>query len=889
MSSFKRINKSDVITVPYVANKQWDFSHLNITSSGIFVYTGKKLSGDFNPMTDPMTVNSQYQRLVYESINQQFYNQYSGSLIDTGSLLRSLNYESASSYIASSSFIPATNISYSTASFPQNIGDEISVLKIPSSVYGQSINPGTFVLSSSAYYITDDEKGNLHDANTFVGNIFYDKGVAVITNQSYITYFADTTTTAVSWRNASMPNNYFVDSNLRILVNNQEKVLEYDDNFGRFTLNVGDNVYVETWSDGSWPTDGTASLNLAITGQSGLSTTQSGAYLTSSFVVANQTPINIFSYTAYTPNTQPYTILYNLEEYFESSGSILLDARLKILSDNRSITFLDVTGSMVGSVSIPADQNLVIEVESNTTNGVISNWGPYESASLGYNLKRGTVSVASSSRAIWKNAGTLTSSVVVDLDPGTTYTLAANTNSPRRPVEPATINWNLSEFSEPGTFLDANFRVQTVGGGTVFIDQSIGGTGSFTIPANTQVELYAYSFTNDYTASIWNNYVSASLVGQITQSGAIISSGSFTISRNKGVQDVTATPAITLQEGGNYQVNVTTTPTLIPISMSFSSAATGSGGAYIDNSGVFNNGITGPWTMAWDRTLQSGELQPENSTYAPFAFDGKLFTARSVAEGSTTIWGPFTQCETVIDVYENGLLIRTASASFNSTAYPTTGSWQVFTEVSFTPTSGSVYQLNAYNKNLRSGSVTVYYAHTLGYDPTVCDNACSDFSISPVVVYSNSSSLSTGVSLWNETTLSTLVTDGKYSNGTDCFTVVSGSITSQGACPIFIDVSMCASQTADMSGAIDVYAYSSAPVNTNVTAYFNWVGDLSSVLTGIVTIPSGSTCGWMQYIGANAGENVSTFTLDDVIPNSSGNQQYAQAGATTAPICAACS
>lgn len=886
MSSFKRINKSDVITVPYVANKQWDFSHLNITSSGIFIYTGLKMTGSFDQFSDPMTVNSQYQRLVYESINQQFYNQYSGSLLDTGSLIKGLNYESASSYIASSSFEPALNISYSTASFPQQPGDTIAVLTIPASVYGDSLAPGSFVLSSSAYYITDDSRGNLKSGSVFIGNIFYDQGLAIITNQDYQTYFEDTSTTVLNWNNSSMPNNYFIDSNLKITVNGIEELLEYDESRGRFTLNVGDSVHVEAWSDGTWPTDGTASLNLSVTGQSSLITSQSGAFLTSSFTVSNQTPIYVAAYTAYTPDTQPYTINYNLTEYSQSSGSISIDARLKVLSTNLAVTYLDVTGSSIGTILVPADQNLIVQVQSDTRNNTGSVWGPFVSASLGYHLTQGSINVVSSSQLIAKDSGIVSASSEVNLDPGTTYTLVANTKSPTMAVEPATLNWNLNEFLEPGTFIDGNLRIQSAGGGTIFLDQVFGGTGSLTIPAGTSVELYAYSFTNDASASIWNNYVSASLTGQITQSGAIISSGSTLIARNKGTLDVTATPPITLEAGGIYQVNVATTPTLIPISMSFSSAATGSGLAYVDNKGIYSNGVTGDWTMAWDRTLNSGEIQPEDSTYAPFAFGGKMFTAKSLVSGSTTEWGSFTQCDTVIDVYEDAVLIKTASASLNSTAYPSSGSWEVYAAVTFTPTSGSIYQLNAYNTNLRSGSASVFYTYVLGYDATVCADACADFSITPTTVYSNSSSLAVGYNLYNDTNLTSAVVDGKYSDGTNCYTVVSGSITSEGACPIFIDVSMCASQTADMSGAIDVHAYSTAPVNTNVTTYFTWTGDLASILTGIVTIPSGSSYGYMQHIGANAGENVSTFTLDDIIPNSSGNQQYTEAGATTSAACA---
>jgi hypothetical protein len=884
MSVFKRISKSDVVTVPYVANKQWDFSYLNINSSSIYIYTGLKMTGSFDPSTDPMTVNSQYKRLIYENVNQQFYNQYSGSLLDTGSLSRGLNYEAASSYIASNSFEPAINISYGSASFPQGVGDTIAVLSIPPKIYGDSLAPGSFVLSSSAYYITDDKNGNLKDSDTLVGNIFYEQGLAIITNQSYQTYFEDTSTTVLNWSNASMPNNYFIDSNLKIAVNGEEKTLEYNDNRGRFTLNVGDSVYVETWSDGTWPTDGTASLQLSITGQPTLNTSQSGAYLTSSFTVANQTPIYVAAYTAYTPDTQPYTILYNLEEYTQTSGSLLIDARLKILSANLAVTYLDVTGSLVGSVTIPADQNLSIEVQSDTRDNTGSVWGPYVTASLGYHLKQGTTTIASSSQFIAKNSGIVSASVEVDLDPGTTYTLSANTKGLLLPVDPATINWNLTEYMEPGVFLDANLRIQQAGGGTVFLDQFFTGTGSIQVPANTNIQLYAYSFTNDNSASIWNNYVSASLTANITQSGVIISSGSGIIVRNGGTMDATAAPIINLTPGGIYQANVQTTPTLIPISMSFSSAATGSTGTYIENTGVFTNGVTPEWQMKWDRTLSSGEIQPEDSTYAPFGYNGTLFTAKSRVTGPTTDWGGYTQCDTVVNVYEDSVLIRTASASLNSTAYPSSGSWQVEASVTFTPNSGSVYILNSFNTNLRSG----YYTYNLGYDATVCNNACDNYSLTPITVYSNVPSLTVGSSLYTDTALTTPVTDGKYSDGTTCNTVVSGLITLQAACPIFIDISMCASQTADGGGNIGVNAYATTPVNTDVTAYFIWQGDLGSLITGEVVIPPGSSCGSVTFSGANAGENVSVFMLDDVIPNSNGNQTYNQGTASTAAVCVSC-
>ena len=160
MSVFKRINKSDVVTVPYTANKQWDFSHLNAASSSIYIYTGTKMTGSFNPATDPMTTNSQYQRLVYDSINHQFYQAYSGSSVDTAGLMRSNYYESASTSPATASYTNPQILGYTTASFPETVGSTIKVLSIPTSIYGNSLNPGTFLLSSSAYHITDDGYGN---------------------------------------------------------------------------------------------------------------------------------------------------------------------------------------------------------------------------------------------------------------------------------------------------------------------------------------------------------------------------------------------------------------------------------------------------------------------------------------------------------------------------------------------------------------------------------------------------------------------------------------------------------------------------------------------------------------------------------------------------------
>jgi len=104
MSSFKQINKSDVTHVPYTANKQWDSTVTSYPSSGsyITIYKGTRLTGIFNPITDPVT-EGQYERLVYNQINHMFYQNFSGSLLNTSSLANSIFYESASTTYATAS------------------------------------------------------------------------------------------------------------------------------------------------------------------------------------------------------------------------------------------------------------------------------------------------------------------------------------------------------------------------------------------------------------------------------------------------------------------------------------------------------------------------------------------------------------------------------------------------------------------------------------------------------------------------------------------------------------------------------------------------------------------------------------------------------------------
>ena len=104
MSSFKKLNKADVTTVSYAANKRWSFDLPSPTSgSSINTYRGINKTGSFNSGSDSIT-NGQYDRLIYNSINHLFYQSYT-DLLNTGSLMFNTNtYESASQYRPTSSY-----------------------------------------------------------------------------------------------------------------------------------------------------------------------------------------------------------------------------------------------------------------------------------------------------------------------------------------------------------------------------------------------------------------------------------------------------------------------------------------------------------------------------------------------------------------------------------------------------------------------------------------------------------------------------------------------------------------------------------------------------------------------------------------------------------------
>lgn len=189
--SFKKLRNSDVILLPYVANKTWSFSSASLTENSIVVYDGTKDDSRLDLLNDSSS-NGYYEKILFRSVNHLFYQEFSGSFLDSSSLLQTNYYLSASNIRPSGSYYDYRTFSDSDKAFATA---SVKIISIPKKLFGTGIKKGTFRISSSFYDVQDDSRGNIYDAGTnpitSVGNIFYSHGLVVITNGFYQNMFND--------------------------------------------------------------------------------------------------------------------------------------------------------------------------------------------------------------------------------------------------------------------------------------------------------------------------------------------------------------------------------------------------------------------------------------------------------------------------------------------------------------------------------------------------------------------------------------------------------------------------------------------------------------------------------------------------------------------------
>jgi hypothetical protein len=188
MSVFKPFITSDVIVSPFGVNKLFSYQGINkITGSGIDIFEGYNSSSSLWISGSNPTgyISTQDKVLVYKSVKELYYSNYllnpNGSPTSTASF-------NPDGTITGQSYTPSyynylSNTLPPDRYFPTNSGSIIGVISIPSNLFGEYIKPGSLSFKG----LTDDGEGNLISGSTKYGDVIYQHGMVVITNQSWWT------------------------------------------------------------------------------------------------------------------------------------------------------------------------------------------------------------------------------------------------------------------------------------------------------------------------------------------------------------------------------------------------------------------------------------------------------------------------------------------------------------------------------------------------------------------------------------------------------------------------------------------------------------------------------------------------------------------------------
>ena len=152
----KRLNTSDVFTIPYEANKLWDLDSSSFSDHNINFEIG------LNPSSKNI---KDYNRgnLIYKLILSNYYPEfYPSQSHSTSSYFQTNNLRSDLSTASySSGLLRIGNLKTTEKYFPTSTGSFIYVINIPKSLYGEKIIPNTFELEFNGGKLYDDGEYNL--------------------------------------------------------------------------------------------------------------------------------------------------------------------------------------------------------------------------------------------------------------------------------------------------------------------------------------------------------------------------------------------------------------------------------------------------------------------------------------------------------------------------------------------------------------------------------------------------------------------------------------------------------------------------------------------------------------------------------------------------------
>ena len=153
----KEIPKSDIITRPIKVYKEW-----TLDENDAYPLFGEAPNATLIDVNSDEKTHGFVKKVLYESIKSQFYRN-----ADTASIITEVGLRK----------------SY-TSTNERNLNNEFAVISIPQIYYGEGVKIGSVRLEDeqSGKLYEDDGYSNLLDSGSNVaGNIFYDRGLVILT------------------------------------------------------------------------------------------------------------------------------------------------------------------------------------------------------------------------------------------------------------------------------------------------------------------------------------------------------------------------------------------------------------------------------------------------------------------------------------------------------------------------------------------------------------------------------------------------------------------------------------------------------------------------------------------------------------------------------------
>lgn len=168
MSAFIKLDKQNVYITPYTAHKSFSIDSSSFEENGIEIYYGVSGSAVVEDVNTLDTFNGVAEELVYRSIKHLYYSGFSGSTYVSHSF---------ENYLHTSEHDNA-----------RVLADNLTVISIPKSLYGNEIKPGSISLNGQ-FIAASDDNGYIYQEGVTdkIGDVIYKHGLIILTDQNYYT------------------------------------------------------------------------------------------------------------------------------------------------------------------------------------------------------------------------------------------------------------------------------------------------------------------------------------------------------------------------------------------------------------------------------------------------------------------------------------------------------------------------------------------------------------------------------------------------------------------------------------------------------------------------------------------------------------------------------